>query len=307
MSLLKHFLTHWFMPLAKVVAWFAIGYVYFWQRFGWDIGDAIYLGVATVTTVGFGDLSIINNDAKLDNKDPKNVHYYDFLFSIAYLLTGIVVVFPVLSQGALVAFDRIVDVVTRPCDDTPDDDERPAGPQYAIAAVLMLGCWIGGAAFMHVNEGWEFIDALYWAFVTMTTIGYGDKSFTKQSSILFATIYILCSTILVIAVLSMLVRVRAQARKALQMQEMLDQPLDKEFIDELDRDGDGQIDKGEFLEAMLIRLGKVTKEDTYPIMKKFSQLDQDGSGFLDEGDIPSEGPESRALEVAKSPIDKAVA
>ena len=51
MSLLKHFLTHWFMPLAKVVAWFAIGYVYFWQRFGWDIGDAIYLGVATVTTL----------------------------------------------------------------------------------------------------------------------------------------------------------------------------------------------------------------------------------------------------------------
>ena len=74
------------------------------------------------------------------------------------------------------------------------------------------------------------------------------------------------------------------------MQEMLDQPLDKEFIDELDRDGDGQIDKGEFLEAMLIRLGKVTKEDTYPIMKKFSQLDQDGSGFLDEGVVPIVGP-----------------
>ena len=35
-------------------------------------------------------------------------------------------------------------------------------------------------------------------------------------------------------------------------------------------------------------------------------MDADNSGFLDEGDIPSEGPQSTALEVAKKPIDQAV-
>jgi len=71
----------------------------------------------------------------------------------------------------------------------------------------------------------------------------------------------------------------------------------------MDPGGVGEIDKGEFLEAMLIRLGKVTKEATFPIMKKFDELDADKSGFLDQDDIP----ESQRTQAAPLSTQVAVA
>ena len=108
----------------KVVEWFMIGYVYFSERHGWNFGDAVYFAAATVTTVGFGDLSIKNNDANLSGSKNHAVPTEgDMVFAIFYLLVGIVVVFPLLSAAALSIFNRIVDACLRRCDSTPDDDE----------------------------------------------------------------------------------------------------------------------------------------------------------------------------------------
>jgi hypothetical protein len=48
-----------------------------------------------------------------------------------------------------------------------------------------------GAIFFCVNEDWDVIDGVYWSFITITTVGYGDLKLEKESSQLFSVFYIL--------------------------------------------------------------------------------------------------------------------
>ena len=49
---------------------------------------------------------------------------------------------------------------------------RAAGWQVALALFI-------GAAFFGIAEGWRAIDAIWWAWITLTTIGFGDFTPTK--------------------------------------------------------------------------------------------------------------------------------
>ncbi|WP_028580304.1 potassium channel family protein [Desulfogranum japonicum] len=61
-----------------------------------------------------------------------------------------------------------------------------AAPLLAFLGLLIvtLGLWVGK------QEGWEKTESLYWAFVTATTVGYGDirpqRSTTRLLSIIIA-------------------------------------------------------------------------------------------------------------------------
>ena len=52
-----------------------------------------------------------------------------------------------------------------------------------------------------------------------------------------------------------------------------------------DKEGGGSIDKLDFLQYMLVRLGKVSQDDLDKILGMFDDLDEDGSGRLDEEDV----------------------
>lgn len=58
-----------------------------------------------------------------------------------------------------------------------------------------------------------------------------------------------------------------------------------EAILAMDTDGDASIDMGEFLEYMLVNMGKVSKIDVERVKAQFRELDVDGSGALDAEDI----------------------
>ena len=54
---------------------------------------------------------------------------------------------------------------------------------------------------------------------------------------------------------------------------------------EMDEDGDGEVNRGEFLAKMLVKLGKCAQDDVDEIMAQFNVLDVDRSGTLDAKDI----------------------
>lgn len=46
-----------------------------------------------------------------------------------------------------------------------------------------------GTFYLHYNESWSYVDALYFSTITLTTVGYGDLVPTKDSTKIFISIY----------------------------------------------------------------------------------------------------------------------
>ena len=66
--------------------------------------------------------------------------------------------------------------------------KEPETRGLVYAALLIL---VAGTVFYRIVEGWSWVDSLYFAVVTLTTVGYGD--FTPQTTAgkLFTVVYIL--------------------------------------------------------------------------------------------------------------------
>jgi hypothetical protein len=57
-------------------------------------------------------------------------------------------------------------------DDDPDDDEAPHGAKVCISALSILICVICGSFFFNYSEDFDFNEAVWWSFVSTTTVGY---------------------------------------------------------------------------------------------------------------------------------------
>ena len=58
-----------------------------------------------------------------------------------------------------------------------------------------IGIWVVilliiGATFYHYIEGWSWIDSIYFCFISLATVGYGDFAPTTDLSKIFTIFYI---------------------------------------------------------------------------------------------------------------------
>lgn len=61
--------------------------------------------------------------------------------------------------------------------------------ELAMIIGLLLVVWAGGAIFYHLVEGLNYVDAIYFTAVTLTTVGYGDFSPQTDAGKLFTAVY----------------------------------------------------------------------------------------------------------------------
>jgi ABC-type branched-subunit amino acid transport system permease subunit len=81
-----------------------------------------------------------------------------------------------------------------PTDDDPPSDHRP-GPRLddhvfklmGLAVVVLLGV---GTVVYRVLEDWSWVDSFYFSTITLTTVGFGDLTPTRDASKLFTVAYV---------------------------------------------------------------------------------------------------------------------
>uniref|UniRef100_A0A7S1QCJ5 EF-hand domain-containing protein n=1 Tax=Alexandrium catenella TaxID=2925 RepID=A0A7S1QCJ5_ALECA len=264
----------------------------------WDLVDALYFSMVTMSTVGFGDLSPTKNVSKV--------------FTILFIFFGITVVFVQVSE----ALSGVVDYLENaffsgirrlwPCPgrkvydingDGHADVELPPGAvaywarhlAFPVTVVLVLQV-ISALVFTLCQEDLLYWDAFYHCLVTMTTVGYGDVQLTTRASRVWAFFHIAMSVSWLAALISEVGDRKKIRRCELLEATMLARQLDKDMITSLDRFGNG-VDKVEFVVGMLIEVGAefcgrpMCWEDVEPFLTQFDHADRDGSGVLTKDDL----------------------
>jgi voltage-gated potassium channel len=78
---------------------------------------------------------------------------------------------------------------------------RPEGRALALLVVVQL---VGGTVFYTLNEGWSWLDALYFSVTTLATVGLGDLAPATDAGKLFTVVFIFTGVGLLATFISML-------------------------------------------------------------------------------------------------------
>lgn len=152
--------------------------------------DAVYFCVVTMTTVGYGDLVPDTPLAKL--------------LACVFVFSGMALVGLILSRAADYIVEKqeflLVKAMHRheqpsPAEILKDAETNKAKYKFLLALTLLWVLIIMGTVFLSLAEKQSFIDAFYCVCSTITTLGYGDQSFSTGVGRAFAVFWIFSSTI----------------------------------------------------------------------------------------------------------------
>ncbi|KAL2339272.1 hypothetical protein Fmac_013718 [Flemingia macrophylla] len=193
--------------------------------------DAIYFCVVTMTTVGYGDLV---PDSKLAK-----------LLACIYVFTGMALVGIILSKTAdyIVEKQEIFLVRTLRKGEnveqlTKEIESNKVKYKFTLAASIFFVLMIVGTIFLYFVENLDFVDAVYCVCSTVTTLGYGDKSFSSTIGRFFAVFWILSSTICLAQSFAYLAELYTEERQKSLSKIVLSRKLSLVDLEAADLDGD---------------------------------------------------------------------
>jgi len=283
--------------------------------------DAIYFTIVTISTVGYGDISPIENVALRT-------------FTVFYIMLGCGYVFVVLAQifearlrALTTSIKRCVDVfdnTSSHVDSTGDGiaDMIVPGRQLGLSGkevdlsgdgqadfilppsafvywmqellpglmLLLAFQFLSAGVFAAILPEVDYGTALYHCFITATTVGYGDVPMANWQSRAFASFHIMVSVSWLAAVLGSIDTLRAVRAAQMQRAALLIDPPDRDDIMSLDYDKKG-VDEVEFVVGMLINLGvelcgePLKWEDVRPFRLQFERFDVSKTGRLSSDDL----------------------
>ena len=204
--------------------------VFFHLVEGWTWGKAFHFCCVTLTTIGYGDVTPVTDTGKAG--------------ACAFILLGLSI--------AATALGHLVGSVT---------SAAGVGSQRASVARetrLLAAVVLGGAGFVHVSEGWSPLDSLYWAIVTGSSVGYGDLVPIQPTTQIFTNVYLLVGVGAFAASIGRYAAAMAEEEEQRQLQAFVARGVSQELIDAVDTDGDGTVERQEFVEYCLLALGKVS-------------------------------------------------
>ncbi|KAE9596403.1 putative Two pore domain potassium channel, EF-hand domain pair [Lupinus albus] len=239
--------------------------------------DAVYFTIVTMTTVGYGDL-VPNTDLTK-------------LIACAFVFSGMAVVGLILSKAADYLVEKQEFLLVKamhkvgPTQILKEAEVNKTRYKFVLVFLLLLLLIIAGTIFLVYVEKLEIVDAFYCVCSTLTTLGYGDKSFSTKWGRVFAVFWILTGTLTLAQVFFYLAELNTESKQKELAKWVLTRRMTNLDLEAADLDDDGSVGAAEFVIYKLKEMGKISEEDISLVMQEFEHLDVDQSGTLSISDI----------------------
>ncbi|KAI3865920.1 hypothetical protein MKX03_024070 [Papaver bracteatum] len=250
--------------------------------------DALYFCIVTMCTIGYGDITPTTTSAKL--------------FSIMFVLVGFGFI-DILLSGMVSYFldiqeNMILTTVKGGLNTGAGNGDRKHNSRtrryfidvkkgrmrIRIKVGLALGvvviCIGIGTGIMHFVEKLGWLDSFYLSVMSVTTVGYGDRAFNSLPGRIFASIWLLVSTLAVARAFLYLAEARVDKRHRTMNKWVLRQDMTvKEFL-AADMDQNGYVSKSEYVIYKLKEMNKIAEKDIQQICAQFDRLDEGNCGKI---------------------------
>ncbi|XP_062196897.1 two pore potassium channel b-like [Phragmites australis] len=241
--------------------------------------DALYFCVVTMTTVGYGDLVPASDAAKL--------------LACAFAFAGVALFGTFLSKAADYLVEKQEALLFRAIHLHDADQAKTLRAmeankiQYKLytSAALLAVSLAAGTTFLVKAEGMRPVDAFYCVCATVTTLGYGDRSFTSAGGRAFAAAWITVSTVVVALFSLYAAELCTERRQRALARWVLTRRITNTDLEAADLDGDSRVGAAEFVLYKLKELGKISQEEITEFLEEFDKLDADSSGTLSPHDL----------------------
>ena len=199
--------------------------------------DALYLSVVTMSTVGYGD--IVPNSAATK------------LLACAFVFSGMALVALGLSKAADTLVEKQETLLVRALQGYKDAgmgeilkemETNRVRIKCLMTFLLLLVLIIAGTVFLAEVEELSFIDSFYCVCCTITTLGFGDVSFTTDAGRIFAAFWILAGTICLAQFFLYLAELNTERRQKKLVKWVLDRRMTTADLEVADFDEDGSVE-----------------------------------------------------------------
>ena len=239
-----------------------------------SVRECCYYLTASITTVGYGDIAPTTTGGKL--------------FMMPYTLIGLAVCLPIAMGAGGYLYKLMEHRLMLIVDDDPDDNESPQWVRGVLATTMIIFPILIGVGWfawsINADCDWKHIDAFWWSFMTVMTVGYGDLTLCHpKTDMVFLTLYILIGVVFVSAAVTTLSTLYDDMAREKREVALL-ASFDIQQLRDLDTDGDG-VDKNEYVLGMLAAMGHIDPAVVERYERQFDKYDVDGSGKLTQEDL----------------------
>ncbi|KAH7435307.1 hypothetical protein KP509_06G059100 [Ceratopteris richardii] len=200
--------------------------------------DAIYFCIVTLCTIGYGDIAPDTTFAKL--------------FACVFVLVGFGFVDILLSGMVNQFLDSqealLLNAVSAGHNETAKSylvdvkkGRMRIRMKFALAFGVLIACIGVGVLLIHFVETLGWLDSFYLACMSVTTVGYGDHAFKTLAGRLFASLWLLVSTLAVARSFLYLAEARVEKRNRLLAKRVLEEDMTIGDLAAADWDNNGSV------------------------------------------------------------------
>ncbi|XP_026446404.1 two-pore potassium channel 5-like [Papaver somniferum] len=248
--------------------------------------DALYFCIVTMCTIGYGDIAPLTPATKI--------------FACVFVLVGFGFIDILLSgvlnyaldlQETLILANSRVDMGSKANGSRKKFSARNyifdvekgrmrIRMKVGLALVVVIMCIGMGAMVLHFVEKLDVIDSIYLSVMSVTTVGYGDRAFKTLQGRLFASFWLLSSTLAVARAFLYLAELRIDKRHRSMTKWVLHRQITVEDLLAADINNNGFISKSEYVILKLKEMGKINEKDILLICNQFDKIDPNNSGRI---------------------------